>query len=672
VSVRAGEKVWFTAKELAEMNLPGLSNKRNRVVEIATAGRWATRLTADAKPLARPRKGRGGGFEYNIDVLPPQAVLEIKRRAEAPAALPVPETVGGTWSWFEQQSDKVKTAAKHRLKVVQAVEAACRSGLGKNAAVAQVAAAHAVTNATVWNWFQLIDGVAEADRLPALAPRRKGGGVKASIDDAVFEAFKSYYLTPTARTYSASYYYTKRWATEQGLTLPNIKTLQRRLLAEVPREVQILKRQGVKALMETVPSQTRTVAGMQAMSCVNIDGHTIDVFVTPPGEPDAKPIRATLIAIQDIYSRKFLAWRMCGEESIFHTRLAIADMMRKWGLPAEFLMDNGRAFASKYLTSGVKTRFRYVVKETDPFGLLPALGIKVHFATPAHGQAKPVERGFGDLVKFIAMHPDCEGAYTGNRPDRKPHNYGSKALAWEQLSLICDEMIEEYNRLEDRDTEMAKGKSFDQVFFESYARSPIAKATPEQLRMALLEAKSHKADAKTGEIRMFGNRYHAEGLYTYAGKDVTIRFDPDNLHEPIHVYTMDQKFICEAQAIEAVGFLDTEAAKHIAKARADVRKKARDLVAAEGLLSASHMASMQKKEQAEPQRPAPGAVRLVRTRGGSAAAAQIITEGAPKVDRAPVIDRLGQVQALQQPVSRPRLTLFDGGLNPQKEPERPK
>jgi hypothetical protein len=43
-------------------------------------------------------------------------------------------------------------------------------------------------------------GVAPSDRIPFLAPRRKGGGVEAEIPDDLWRLFLSDYLRPGAPT----------------------------------------------------------------------------------------------------------------------------------------------------------------------------------------------------------------------------------------------------------------------------------------------------------------------------------------------------------------------------------------------------------------------------------------------------------------------------------------
>src|SRR3546814_14857907 len=88
------------------------------------------------------------------------------------------------------------------------------------------------------------------------------------------------------------------------------------------------------------------------------------------------------------------------------------------------LADNGRAFASKWLTGGAKTRFRFQVRDEAPTGLLVALGVTIHWAKPYRGQSKPIERGFRALCDSVAKHPAFEGPLTRNRPHPKPANTG--------------------------------------------------------------------------------------------------------------------------------------------------------------------------------------------------------------------------------------------------------
>src|SRR3546814_17664600 len=51
-----------------------------------------------------------------------------------------------------------------------------------------------------------------------------------------------------------------------------------------------------------------------------------------------------------------------------------------------------------------------------------------------------------------------------------------------------------------------------------------------------------------------------------------LRFDPDDLLKDIHVYDAAGAHVCSAPVLEAVGFLDADAAKLRARQEADWRK----------------------------------------------------------------------------------------------------
>jgi putative transposase len=141
------------------------------------------------------------------------------------------------------------------------------------------------------------------------------------------------------------------------------------------------------------------------------------------------------------------------------TRLAFADLFSKWGIPAGCLLDNGRAFASKWITGGAKTRFRFKIREEEPTGILTALGVRIHWATPYRGQSKPIERAFRDLCDTIASHPAVHGAYTGNHIDAKPENYGIAGGSDRDVFVeLVSRGIAAHNARPGRRTETARGR----------------------------------------------------------------------------------------------------------------------------------------------------------------------------------------------------------------------
>lgn len=615
-----GTDEWFTAAELAELRLPGLPTDKSAMNRRIRDEGWRFRQQ-DGAPLCRPRAARGGGTEYHISLLPGPARLELAKRGigARPAPAEAAETSG--WPWYDRQGATTKAEAEKRLAVVRDIYLLKESGMNWTAAVVGIARRERIGVSTVRVWMSLVKGVARADWLPALAPRRKGGGKEAEIDAELWTLYKSDCLRPSSATYASCYERVAAIAAQEGRSLPSERTFRRRLEAEVHPDVLKLAREGEEALRRSIPAQRRTVEHLHAMEWVNIDGHKFDVMVTPPG--GGKPIRPIMIGLQDVHSSKILAWRIGETESAALARLAFADLITNWGIPVHCLLDNGRGFASKWLTGGALTRFRYKVLPSDPTGLLTALGIQIHWALPYRGQSKPIERAWRDLCDTISRHPATEGAYTGNNVLNKPHNYGTRAMGWAEFVAHVDAGIARHNAKLGRKGRFYAGRSFDDVFAASYAVSPIGKAKPEHMRMALLAAAQKRVNKDTGEIDLYGNRYWAEGCSHLRGNQVTVRFDPDDLHREIYLYDQGGHYLGAAQLIADTGFGDAEGARITGKRWKEHRRRIDMGLEAEQLLAAEQVAARQADAPA-PIAPEPGAVRIVRHRGQTAAALKAV------------------------------------------------
>lgn len=641
----SGIELWLSAQEIADARLPGLPKNKRKVNELANRERWAFKVAADGSALARTRKGRGGGIEYHVDLLPAAAQFALTKGHDT--LLNGHDThssgTGSIWSWYDQQSDTTKTEAKRRLAVLEAVSRTEIGGATRSAAVASVSAHYSISTATIWNWLQLVAGIEPSDWLAHVAPRRVGGGKEVEVDHELWTALISNYLRAEKPTWESCYWRAKRLADAAGITLPSSRTLFRKMQREVDPLVIVKRREGREAHARTMPAQVRSVADLHAMQIVNIDGHRWDVFVRWPNGKIARPM---MIAIQDVMSRKVLAWRVDESENAVVTRLCFADLFKNYGIPKACLLDNGRAFASKWITGGAKTRFRFKIKPDDPTGLLPALGINPKWATPYHGQAKPIERAFRDMCDAISRCPEFAGAYTGGNPMAKPENYGSKAIDLDVFMAVINREIPALNARAGRRTEMANGKSFDDAFNASYAVAPIGKASPEQMRLALLTAADNlRTHRKDGSLVVAGNRFWCEELSQIAGEPVLVRFDPDNLHSEIHVYSRQGRFIATAPIWSAEGFADMGAANRLKKARKDWRNATKVAEEKLGLLDAEEVAA-RAPAFIEPLLPEPTVIRPVRHRGNTAAALKPVLEvNQPPLSEPKKISAMDRMQA---------------------------
>jgi hypothetical protein len=362
-------------------------------------------------------------------------------------------------------------------------------------------------------------------------------------------------------------------------------------------------REGEAGLVKLFPAQQRTVEELHALQWINGDGYQHNVFVKLP---NGDITRMKTWFWQDVYSRKILAYRVDESENTDTIRASFGDVVDQFGIPEHVTIDNTRAAANKWMTGGVPNRYRFKVKEDDPLGLLPTLGIKVHWTSviggKGHGQAKPIERAFGvgGLGEYVDKHPAFRGAYTGPNPMAKPENYGSKAIDIDTFLSVLEQEIIAWNAKPNRRTEVAGGeKSYDQVFIESYKNAVIRTANEEQRRMWLLMAEAIKvqkdgtftldAGSATGQGK---NRYHNPELFEFTGHKVTVRFDPQALHETVYVYTLDNRYICQANCIEATGFGDTEAARSFNKHRTRFIKASKLAAKAEVAMDALEVAEM--------------------------------------------------------------------------------
>lgn len=578
---------WWTTDALAASGLPDVPTTRQGVDALAARNDWR----ADPA-LARRRQGRGGGWEYHWKALPVRAQAVLLKAAQAPEAeAPGRMDRGTAWAWFDGLPEAVKTKARDRLHLVRKVEE-LSTPMGRHLAVVTVAKEAAVAERTLWGWLAMIEGVDASDMLAYLAPRHRAAAPareKCGASPEFLDRLKADYLRLAGPSFASAYDRVADLCRAKGWGIMTSRTARRWLDANVPRVSQIYAREGEKGLARCFPPQIRDRSTLTAMEGVNADCHKIDVFVRWPGIE--KPVRPQIVGFQDLYSNKILAWRVDLDPNKVAVMSAFGDLVGDFGIPRHCLFDNGREFANKWLTGGTATRFRFKVREDDPLGVLPMLGIQVHWATPAHGQAKPIERGFRDFADRIARHPAFEGAYVGNRPDAKPENYGNRAIPLEEFLAVLDQGIRDHNARPGRLGPITKGRSFDETFAESYAAAPIRKATDAQRRLWLMGQEVRKLDRNHGALKLHENSYWADWMNELAGQRVVARFDPEDLHAGLNIYSLQGEFLGFAECRERTGFFDLVGAKLHARQKAQVRRIEKKKLAAMRPLTAADLAA---------------------------------------------------------------------------------
>ena len=589
VQSAAASVPWFSPAELAALNLPGVPATKRGIQARAEGENW---MDPEREGQTwRRRAGRGGGYEFAPYVLPmpAQAALAIRLHEKAvdsdAEAFSAERRREDLWRRFDALPDHLKEEARKAHRIVEAVELLARAGTRKPMAFLLFAGLVGGGRSTIYNWYRDIRGLDRCDWLAGLAPHYAGASTRVECPAEAWEILKADYLRLSAPTFEACLRRLTTVAKERGWDLPSGKTLKRRM-DNLPPQLLVLCRKGEDALKRLYPAQKRDRSMFHAMEAVNSDGHKFDVFVKWPENGVERIVRPVMVAFQDLYSGMILSWRLDVSENKEIVRLAFGDMVEKWGIPHHCWLDNGRNFASKWLTGGTPNRFRFKVREEEPLGILPQMGVEVHWTTPYSGQSKPIERAWRDFAQDLSKHPRFEGAYTGNTVVDKPENYATKAVPLDEFIPIVAAAIHEHNTRVGRRSDVCGGKrSFEQAFAASYAQAPIKKATEEQRRLWLMAAEAIHVDRKNGTIMLEGNRFWADFLLPLRGQSVVVRFDPQALQNDLHVYRLDGTYLGAAECQQPAGFADKTAAQSHGRARRAWVRAQKDMRDAEKRMS---------------------------------------------------------------------------------------
>lgn len=584
-------KSFYSANELSQLGLKSLPTSHRRILDKAKRENWNS----------RKRDGKGGGVEFAVKSMPEdvQAEIVVKLGKSAVKNLPVlaeesaPVDAQLLWATYEQGTAKQQQKAQMKLGIMFAVAELVSGGVKILDALALVCHKHnqdgekpvTVSALKSW-WYQVKD----ADRSLWLPLLMDSYGAHSESREAAFtpEAwafFRADYFRNERPQFGSCYERLKRAASANGWVIPSPSSIKRKILREIPKTHQTYLRDGTYALSRMYPSLIRTVAGIEAMEWVNGDGYKHNVWVR---WHNGHIIRPKTWLWQDVRTRKILAYRCDESENTNMIRLALLDVVNKYGIPKHLTIDNTKAAANKKMTGGVKNRYRFKVREDEVQGIIPALGIQLHWTTVRYGrgrgQAKPIERAFshGGLGELVDKHPLLAGYHAGDNALDKPDNYqGNKAgVDYESFILALEEGIQMFNERQDRATEICQGKlSFNQAFERDYAVTEKRWATPEQLRylLTLHEEVTLKENGTFtlkagGEVQGLRNRYEAYELIGTNHKKVVVRYDPNNLHDAVWVYSLDGTYLAEAHCTVDAAFGDTSAAQdHSRKEREFVR-----------------------------------------------------------------------------------------------------
>ena len=504
---------------------------------------------------------------------------------------------------LDSTTESQRRRAGHRVAVLDRFDALVAAGHSAAVAEATAAAEGGIGRRTLRRWRRAVrhSPARSGSRLIALVPRTDHGRPPRSWGEAehVWDMFVADWARPERPDTAACYRRAGQWAAARGITCPPLSRFRRRI-QRLPAAERVRARDGALAVMDLVPAQTRTVAGLAPLDIVNGDGRRLDVIVHLPSGRAGRPV---MWVWQDVRTRRLLGYRLGETESADLVRLTLADLIRDHGVPGCVVVDQTRAAANHWLTGAQPGRKRWRSSTEELPGILAQLGIR-YIATAVdrdvagrgrgRGRSKPIERAFDDLRRAVDTHPAMAGAATGRSPSDRPETHRTRPAQWETLTAVVAAAFAAHNAREGRRTEAAAGRSFDECWAAEMEilTTPVRRLGPRQLAILLLAAEESRV-MRDGTLRLrvgrgahAPNRYHAPELIEHAGEMVVVRFDPAALHDPVHVYDRRGRWLAEAACVLPVGFASSDDARAHARARRAMRRGAEQSLAARRTMDA--------------------------------------------------------------------------------------
>jgi hypothetical protein len=598
----------FSTSELA--GLLGIS--RQALFKRARVRNW--------EKASNLRKGQGGGFVWPVDGLDEEsrqrALSEYAKRQNKERQRPMTEDetayeqqrLDCMAEQFARKTEKARERACRRLQLLLEAIELVEGGMGIIKAFRLTAKNNNVHWSNLRNWYYGTDkklGVKDLPRrewLYALQDHYVGRRPCAEWTEEAKEFFFSLYLHQRAPDASECIRRMFEAAELHNWTCPNQRTIYREIKKRGTGILRDYLRGKDKDFRNIMPPQERDHTCFQAGEATVYDATPLDLYaIFEDGELVEKP---ALLAGQDIYSGKLIAWRLGKTETADLYRLTIFDQLGHH-TPQHIWTDNTRAAANKLITGNGSNRHRFLNKEGDSLGLLQHAGIKHHFTSPNHEMsspgAKPVERAFGigGIHNLILNNPRIRDLGTKGKP-----------VPVVLLREVIAEEIARFNSREGRRGKHMQGRSFDQIFAESFSQANRVNVSHFTRDLFLLNREEATVqsnglitiNAGRGQEK---NRYWSQKSSEYAKQRVLVYYDPDNLTKDICFSHLNGSFIGRAQYQPSKAFMDKEAGKEYAKARASILKAEKKKAAAEVTMDTLEIQKLTKKiEAAEMPKPA--------------------------------------------------------------------
>jgi len=403
-----------------------------------------------------------------------------------------------------------------------------------------------ISERTLRSWLTIFKG---RENALDLVPNYKiGAGSKSTITEEEEKFILKWFLTPNQIQVGSIISHMKNDSIKGILESPSSESTIRRWLQEYEEKNEnlvALMRKGEKFCKDNMFKHIERNASLLDVGDVWVaDGNVLNFMIINP--TTGKPQRMIFVPWMDWRSRFIVGGAIAPTEDTMNIAAAFRNAVLNWGgTPKAILIDNGRAFKSRYFC---KSKKQDVDLESNLGGLFSRLKVEEHFATPYNARAKPIERWFKTFNNgFERWLSGYRGASIGDQPANLNRNekWLQRLSHDEPFTLDEAQMLIGYyitNYYHKSPHEGLPNKASPELVFKSHSCPAHRQIAPATLNYLMLKGGVKKVGPNG--IRFNKINYWHPDLVGMVGQEVVFKYDWHDLRY-ILIYRKN-KLICTA------------------------------------------------------------------------------------------------------------------------------